>query len=164
MTGYCEILYNDKRLYQGSILNGMMNGYGEFTWADGKKYIGYYKNDLKSGFGAFIWIIKPFQGYIGFWRCGKVNWRGMKIKGTTVKYGLWDDGNKKSWFDGKWELAKYLKGQYEGVDGNIRKKSIENNNMLNEEDKKNDRYILFMMKDVDYIKNFFIKTFYTNKI
>jgi hypothetical protein len=159
MTGYCEIIYNDKRIYQGNVLNGMMNGYGEFSWEDGKKYIGYYKNDLKSGFGAFIWSIKPFQGYVGFWRCGKVNWIGMKIKGGNVKYGLWDDGNKKSWFEGKWELVNYLKGQYDGVEGNNNKKKIENNNMLNEEDKIKDKYILFMMKDVNVIKKFFIQIY-----
>ena len=164
MTGYCEIVYNDRRIYQGSILNGMMNGYGEFSWEDGKKYMGYYKNDLKSGFGAFIWSIKPFIGYIGFWRGGKVNGLGMKIKGENVKYGLWDDGNKKSWFEGKWEFVKYLKGQYDGIEGNInKKKTFDNNNMLSEEDRIRDKYILFMKKDINFIKNTYIK-FYEKKI
>ena len=163
MTGICEIVYNDKRIYQGSVLNGMKNGYGVFSWEDGKKYMGYYKNDLKNGFGAFIWSIKPFIGYIGFWRCGKVNGLGMKIKDGNVKYGLWDDGNKKSWFEGKWEFVNYLKGQYDGIEGNISKKRTFENNMLNEEDRIKDKYILFMKKDINFIKNTFIK-FYEKKI
>ena len=41
----------------------------------------------------------------------------------------------------------------------IIKKKIENNNMLNEEDKIKDKYILFMMKDVNVIKKFFIQIY-----
>ena len=45
----------------------------------------------------------------------------------------------------------------------IKKKTLDNNNMLSEEDRIRDKYILFMKKDINFIKNTYIK-FYEKKI
>jgi len=79
-----------------------MHGYGEFTWKDGKKYIGNYTNDRKEGFGIYYWS-NPVRVYIGFWKNGKQDGFGKYINNKGTKYGVWENGERKAWFNNAFE-------------------------------------------------------------
>ena len=138
MNGYGIIEYPEKIYYQGQIKDGKMEGFGEFFWKANKKYIGNYKNDKRNGFGVFIFkgedynnnyklkpeinkhdnsVLNGFSAYIGFWKDGKMDGFGLKINNKIIKYGIWDNGQKKKWFEKDKEMKSYLKN-------NVNKKYI----------------------------------------
>ncbi len=121
----------DERVYLGQFKNGLLNGYGEFIWPDGKKYFGFYKDDNKHGFGTFIWSSNPRKVYIGFWVDGKQHGVGIMINGKVVKYGLWNEGKKETFFQSAWQMKNYAKSEQI-------------------------QYIKFLTKDVTEILNFFM--------
>ena len=88
-----------------------MHGYGEFVWKEGKKYYGFYKNDKKNGFGIYYWPNEKY--YVGFWKDGKQNGLGKYIKGNNIRYGVWKDGKKESWFGNENEFFNNLDGNFE---------------------------------------------------
>ena len=172
MNGYGIIYHKDNKIYEGEIENGLMNGFGEFTWPDGKKYIGYYLNDLKHGFGIYIFDIVKFEVYIGFFKDGKMDSVGLKIKGNDVKYGVWKNGEKKFWLKGPWEMKTglYKKdlNKIERVKTGIEdigvKKSINQSilptmtmSMISDEWRGQEQYFKFMSKNIEFIKKFIYK-------
>ena len=129
MNGYGIIEYPGKIFYQGEIQNGKMDGFGEFFWRNDKKYIGNYKNDKRNGFGVFIFKVennnnncklKPtlinnntsaldgYSAYIGFWKNGNMDGFGIKINSKNIKFGIWENGQKKKWFDNEENVKSYL--------------------------------------------------------
>ena len=130
MNGYGIIEFPGKIFYQGEIKNGKMDGFGEFFWKTNKKYIGHYKNDKRNGFGVFIFKgennghnndkLKPtminsensalegYSAYIGFWKSGNMDGFGIKINSKNIKFGIWDNGQKKKWFENEKAIKCYL--------------------------------------------------------
>ena len=108
MKGLGCIIYLDDRIYEGEIDNGAMDGIGRFRWPDGKFYYGQYENNVKSGFGIFVWNNSPLEAYAGFWVKGKPDGQGVKLKGNTMKYGLWRNGKNKKYYGEIWELKDTL--------------------------------------------------------
>lgn len=128
MNGYGIIEYPGKIFYQGEVRNGRMEGFGEFFWKRNKKYIGYYQNDQRNGFGIYIFkgeeflknplksetiseisCINGLSAYIGFWKDGNMDGFGMKINSKEIKYGIWENGIKKKWFENKNGVKQYFK-------------------------------------------------------
>jgi len=128
MNGYGIIEYPGKIFYQGEVRNGRMEGFGEFFWKRNKKYIGYYKNDQRNGFGIYIFkgeeflknplksetiseisCINGLSAYIGFWKDGNMDGFGMKINSKEIKYGIWENGIKKKWFENRNGVKQYFK-------------------------------------------------------
>ena len=166
MDGFCIIIYNGDKKYEGQIKNGVLNGYGEFSWGYSKKYIGNYQNDIKSGFGIYVWDIDLFQCYIGFWKNGKMNGIGIKIKGNVIKYGFWKNGNKEFWFDNFESLMNFYKTgkriSKNGVVSDFHSELMRKSFKLNE--KENQCYFNFMKKSCGYLKDFILaKYFYNNQ-
>ena len=108
-----------------------MEGFGEFFWKKNKKYIGYYNNGKRNGFGIYIFkgeeMIKiplksetisentGLSAFIGLWKDGKMDGLGMKISTKEIKYGIWEKGHKKKWFEninGVKNLLKYNGQKY----------------------------------------------------
>ena len=131
MNGYGIIEYPGEIFYQGEIRNGRMEGFGEFFWKRNKKYIGYYKNDKRNGFGIYIFkgeellknVLKSesicdisgvngLSAFIGFWKDGKMDGFGMKISKKEIKYGIWEKGHKKKWFENINGVKKFF--EYSG--------------------------------------------------
>ena len=131
MNGYGIIEYPGEIFYQGEIRNGRMEGFGEFFWKRNKKYIGYYKNDKRNGFGIYIFkgeellknVLKSesicdisgvngLSAFIGFWKDGKMDGFGMKINTKDIKYGIWENGVKKKWFENINGVKKFF--EYSG--------------------------------------------------
>jgi len=77
-----------------------MSGYGEFYWNEGKRYKGFYLNDKKEGFGVYYWHDKT-RIYIGFWKNGKQEGLGKYITEKHSKWGKWEKGDRKLWYDNK---------------------------------------------------------------
>ena len=133
LNGYGIIEFPGQKYYQGELKNGRMDGFGEFFWKDEKIYIGNYKNDKRNGFGAFIFksnnlsnrindnnqinnhndddndILKNISAYIGFWKNGNMDGFGMKINSHEIKYGLWENGNKRKFLESNFALKTYIK-------------------------------------------------------
>lgn len=128
MNGYGIIEYPGGIFYQGEVKNGRMEGFGEFFWRRNKKYIGYYKNDKRNGFGIYIFKgeellknplksetiseiygLNGLSAFIGFWKDGNMNGFGMKINTKEIKYGIWENGIKKTWFDNISNVKKFFK-------------------------------------------------------
>ena len=131
MNGYGIIEYPGEIFYQGEVRSGRMEGFGEFFWKKNKKFIGYYKNGKRNGFGVYIFkgdemlrislrseTISENSGlsaFIGFWKDGKMEGFGMKINAKEIKYGIWEKGHKKKWFEninGVKNLLKYNGQKY----------------------------------------------------
>ena len=111
MNGYGIFTYFDDRAYSGKIINGFMNGIGIFKWKNGNFYFGEYENDVKNGFGIYVWDLSIFQCYIGFWKNGKMNGIGIKIKDGFNIIKLKDGSYIKSTFKNKEinGIAKFYK-------------------------------------------------------
>ncbi len=128
MHGYGIIEYPGEIFYQGEFRNGRMEGFGEFFWKRNKKYIGYYKNDKRNGFGIYIFkgedilknplksesiseisCINGLSAFIGFWKDGNMDGLGMKINTKEIKYGIWENGIKRKWFENIIGVKKFLK-------------------------------------------------------
>ena len=129
MNGYGIIEYPEKKYYQGEIKDGRMEGFGEFFWKRNKKYIGNYKNDKRNGFGIFIFkgdedkkidqykaeispsnnsSLNGLSAFIGFWKDGNMHGFGIKISKKEIKYGIWEKGVKKKWFENALGVKNYL--------------------------------------------------------
>ena len=166
MNGFGIITYINNNKYEGQFLNGLMNGYGEFTWNNKMKFIGNYVNEIKEGFGIYVWDIISFEVYLGFWKNGKMNGLGVKIKGDIVKYGSWKDGNKEFWLKDSEELINYYKngtrkkinGELSVYHSNIIKRSITSYDFQNQ-----NVYLDLMVKSVDFLKNFIIGNYFCDK-
>jgi len=129
LNGYGIIEYPGKKYYQGEVKNGRMDGFGEFFWGNEKKYIGNYKNDKRDGFGVFITKSSTFpsstiinditnndiqelnyiSSYIGFWKNGNMDGFGIKVNGQEIKYGIWENGNKKKYLESNLVFKTYFK-------------------------------------------------------
>ena len=129
LNGYGIIEYPGKKYYQGEVKNGRMDGFGEFFWGNEKKYIGNYKNDKRDGFGVFITKSSTFpsstiinditnndiqelnyiSSYIGFWKNGNMDGFGIKVNGQEIKYGIWENGNKKKHLESNLVFKTYFK-------------------------------------------------------
>ena len=125
LNGYGMIEYPENKYYQGEVKNGRMDGFGEFFWKNEKRYIGNYKNDKRNGFGILIFRANDNQStttsnkqrnnlmnyfaYIGFWKNGLMDGFGMKVDTTEIKYGLWESGEKRKYFDNNFALKTYIK-------------------------------------------------------
>ena len=127
MNGYGIIEYPGEIFYHGEVRNGRMEGFGEFFWKRNKKYIGYYKNDKRNGFGIYIFkgeeMLKntirsepindisathELSAFIGFWKDGNMDGFGIKINNKQIKYGIWENGIKKTWFENINSAKKFL--------------------------------------------------------
>lgn len=126
INGYGIIEFPENKFYQGEIKKGRMDGFGEFFWKDEKKYIGNYKNDKRNGFGVLIFKsnishssivnenenyndLDNFSAYIGFWKNGNMDGFGMKVNCLEIKYGLWENGNKRRYLETDFALKTYIK-------------------------------------------------------
>ena len=78
-----------------------MHGYGKYLWNDGKCYEGQYQDDKKHGFGIYTW--PDGRVYKGYWKLGKQNglaeYHVKTQSAVKVRYGLWEGGARKKWFD-----------------------------------------------------------------
>ena len=130
INGYGIIEYPEQKYYQGEIKKGRMEGFGEFFWKDEKKYIGNYKNDKRNGFGVLIFKsnnttnsisvtendnnnnyndLNNFCAYVGFWKNGNMDGFGMKVNCLEIKFGLWENGNKRRYLETDFALKTYIK-------------------------------------------------------
>ena len=131
INGYGIIEFPEQKYYQGEIKKGRMEGFGEFFWKDEKKYIGNYKNDKRNGFGVLIFKanshhnsvianqntdnndnyndLNNFCAYVGFWKNGNMDGFGMKVNCLEIKYGLWENGNKRRYLETNFALKTYIK-------------------------------------------------------
>lgn len=80
-----------------------MNGKGVFVWPDGRKYEGEYVDDKKEGFGKFTF--KENRVYQGQWKNGKQHGQGTLQKGSNIKKGIWESGQRISWLNGEEKSA-----------------------------------------------------------
>ena len=166
MNGFGIITYKNNNKFAGQFKNGLINGYGEFSWGNNKKYIGNYVNEIKEGFGIYVWDILIFEAYLGFWKNGKMNGLGVKIKGDVVKYGSWKDGKKEFWINDSNELIKIYKK------GSMNKKGHEISNYYTKVMRRsytssdfdhNIHYLNLMVKDIEFIKKFIIVNYFSEE-
>ena len=54
-------------------------------------------------------ILKNISAYIGFWKNGNMDGFGMKINSHEIKYGLWENGNKRKFLESNFALKTYIK-------------------------------------------------------
>ena len=166
MNGYGILTYSNNKKYEGQFENGVMNGYGEFSWGSRKKFIGNYVQGYKEGFGIYIWDIVIFEAYLGFWKNGKMNGLGVKIKDDIVRYGSWKDGIKEFWLKDSEELVTFYQlgkrnkknNELSIYHTNIIRKSITTLDFAN-----NANYIELMVQPVEKIKKFIFETYYNDK-
>ena len=166
MNGYGILTYSTNKKYEGQFENGVMNGYGEFSWGSRKKFIGNYVQGYKEGFGIYIWDIVIFEAYLGFWKNGKMNGLGVKIKDDIVRYGSWKDGIKEFWLKDSEELVTFYQlgkrnkknNELSIYHTNIIRKSITTLDFAN-----NANYIELMVQPVEKIKKFIFETYYNDK-
>ena len=166
MNGYGILKYSNNKKYEGQFENGVMNGYGEFSWGSRKKFIGNYVQGYKEGFGIYIWDIVIFEAYLGFWKNGKMNGLGVKIKDDIVRYGSWKDGIKEFWLKDSEELVTFYQlgkrnkknNELSIYHTNIIRKSITTLDFAN-----NANYIELMVQPVEKIKKFIFETYYNDK-
>ena len=118
MMGYGIINYPGIGIYKGNVKNGRLDGFGEFQWNSCKKYVGFYKEDKREGFGIFIFGNKKSKivsfnenvsAYIGFWKQGNLEGLGIKVTERELKYGVWENGNKRKWLEDTLSVKIYLK-------------------------------------------------------
>lgn len=107
LDGYGIYKFSDGRVYLGQWLENSMHGFGEFLWDDGKKYVGYYVEDKKEGFGMYMWN-HPVRIYVGFWSNGKQHGVGKYIAVNYCKWGIWENGKRKTWLKSKDEALGSL--------------------------------------------------------
>ena len=163
MNGYGILTYSNNKKYEGQFENGIMNGYGEFSWGSRKKFIGNYVQGFKEGFGIYIWDIIVFEAYLGFWKNGKMNGLGVKIKDNIVKYGSWKDGIKEFWLKDSNELINFYEQgrsnknitELSVYHSNIIRKSITTFDFAN-----NSNYLGLMIQPVENIKKFIFDNYY----
>ena len=76
-----------------------MSGSGIYKWNDGRVFKGQYKDDKKHGYGVYTWADE--RQYCGYWYMGKQHGIGTYFikKENKLKYGLWEDGRRKEWFN-----------------------------------------------------------------
>ena len=165
MNGYGILKYSNNKKYEGQFENGVMNGYGEFSWGSRKKFIGNYVQGYKEGFGIYIWDIIIFEAYLGFWKNGKMNGLGVKIKDDIVRYGSWKDGIKEFWLKDSDELVTFYQegkrsknnNELSAYHTNIIRRSITTLDFAN-----NTNYIQLMIQPVVYIKKFIFENYYND--
>jgi len=166
MNGFGIITYKNNNKFAGQFKNGLINGYGEFSWGNNKKYIGNYVNEIKEGFGIYVWDILIFEAYLGFWKNGKMNGLGVKIKGDVVKYGSWKDGKKEFWINDSNELIKIYKNGTLNKNGheisdyytNVIRRSYTSSDFDH-----NNHYLNLMVKDLEFIKKFIIVNYFSEE-
>ena len=127
MEGFGIYHFINGRVYKGEWKENKIHGYGEFTWVEGKKYYGFYKNDKKDGFGIYYWPENKFL--IAFWKEGKQHGVGKYLKGKTIKYGKWKDGNKEKIFSNE-------------------------DQFFNSFDQKDEKYSIYFQWDINKLKEF----------
>ncbi len=161
MDGFGILQYHNNKKYEGNFSNGLINGYGEFTFSSTKKYIGNYVNEVKEGFGIYVWDVISFDVYLGFWKNGKMNGLGVKIKGDIVKYGSWKDGSKEFWVNDSYELINlYKKGKKNRGDISLYHSQIIRKSLTSEDFDHNNAYLDLMVKSIDFLKEFIIKNYF----
>jgi hypothetical protein len=112
----CELKFNDGRIYNGTLKNGLENGNGQqifksgsmyigewingafdgqciLTYLDGQKYNGEWKDDNRNGRGVEIYT--NGEKYDGEWVDDKRNGRGIVTYSNGIKYdGEWKDDKR----------------------------------------------------------------------
>lgn len=91
-------------MYEGDFLNNLKHGNGHSKWKDNREYIGEYIKGVKSGIGKYKW--NNGDCFIGRWQNGNQNGLGKLISSTSIKYGIWNNGNNKLWLNDN-ELQEY---------------------------------------------------------
>ena len=96
---------------------------------------------------------------MGFWKDGKKNGLGKLINDNKIKYGLWEDDNKKSLFKNEDEVLSYL---YKNKLGNYKKIFTNTNEGITKliEDNKN---ILPQCENPKFLKEYMINIKNINK-
>lgn len=98
-----------------------MSGYGEFFWPDGKKYCGFYHKDKKEGLGVYYWTTdkslntKNLKVYVGFWSQGKQNGIGKLFSSKGIKYGLFENGERKYWFESEEDAMSKIEKAFHSI-------------------------------------------------
>ena len=83
-------------MYVGQYVDDKKHGYGIYTWPDGRAYKGYWKDGKQHGLAEY---------HI------RANRPNSETPSMQIRYGLWDGGARKLWFDVNQEanLAEQLK-------------------------------------------------------
>jgi hypothetical protein len=55
LNGEATVHYLNGGVYQGPLLNGVMEGVGEYNWPDGTLYKGEFTKNKISGKGVYTW-------------------------------------------------------------------------------------------------------------
>lgn len=67
--GCGEMIYQDKSVYNGEILNGKRHGIGMMAFSNGEKYKGYWNEDMIYGSGYYY---TKKAVYYGIWENNKI--------------------------------------------------------------------------------------------
>lgn len=151
-TGEGRITYADGSWYEGSFFENYFHGYGTYYWVKEKKHEGDWKSNKMSGFGKTLWnngdwFLGSFESdkrtglgklwdeknnrqWIGYWKDGKENGKGILIEGKSngkkIK-GEWKEGVRVKMYDeevkeGFEEIEKVLGGKNDQFESWERKK------------------------------------------
>lgn len=112
-TGHAVITFeNDRKKYEGAVLDGAIQGQGKMVWKDGRIYEGYWKDGLMNGYGKFTY--KNGDVYEGDYQNGEKSGEGVMSYVNGMKFlGKFDKGrisgagkvdyNDGRVMDGTWE-------------------------------------------------------------
>jgi uncharacterized protein (TIGR02145 family) len=82
-------ILDDGSIYEGELVNGIMEGKGKYLFKDGTLYVGDFKNNQLEGYGKFTYP------------SGKI-YEGEVVRGKRQGAGLMFYKNGKTMFDGDW--------------------------------------------------------------
>lgn len=89
--GIITYIRSSGAIYEGNLINGMMNGVGAMEWSNGDKYCGGFLNDKRNGHGTYIW--SDGSSYDGNWKDDMMAGYGIYVNKDGVKQtGYWMNG------------------------------------------------------------------------
>jgi hypothetical protein len=77
-------MYEDGRVYEGSVLNGIKEGEGKLIYPDGAYYEGHFSENKMHGFGTLYYRVgKP--AYEGYWHEDQFHGKGILYNENPVE-------------------------------------------------------------------------------
>jgi len=99
----------DSGIYEGELINGMLNGRGKLTWRNGDSYVGEFRDGLMHGRGKYVFVNSAV--YEGGYADGLENGKGhIAYSSGDVYRGYFKNGK----FHGKGKYTDHSGGVYEG--------------------------------------------------
>jgi len=113
-----RIVYDNGDVYEGDLVNGVLNGKGKYIWKNGEVYEGDYLNGKRTGRGKYIYA--NGEVYEGDWLNGRRTGRGKYIYANGEVYegdfvnGELNGRGKYIWPNGDVYEGDYLNGKRNG--------------------------------------------------